>query len=50
MAREIGGVGERLSDAAAFDDGDEIEEGIAGHVRKMGAARAARQPSFCVRS
>ena len=36
MAREIGGIGERARDGAAFDDGDEIEQGICGHVRKMG--------------
>ena len=28
MAREVGGVRQRTGDAAAFDDGDEIEQGI----------------------
>ena len=32
MSGEVGGVGERLADAAPFDDGNEVEQGVAGHA------------------
>ena len=39
VAREVGGVGERLGNGAAFDDGDEIEQGIACHPMDIGTER-----------
>jgi hypothetical protein len=39
VAREIGRVGERLGNGAAFDDGDQIEQGIACHGWEIGTER-----------
>ena len=36
MPREIGGIGERLGNRAAFDDGDEIEQGKGCHAAQHG--------------
>jgi threonine/homoserine/homoserine lactone efflux protein len=36
MDREIGGIGKRGSDCAAFEDGNEIKQGISGHTRLHG--------------
>ena len=39
---EIGGIGQRLRDGAAFGDGDEVEKGVTGHVVEVGTAAAGR--------
>jgi hypothetical protein len=36
MGGEIGRIGQRLCDVAAFDDGHEVKKRIAGHARYMG--------------
>lgn len=38
MGGQIGSIGQRLRDAAALNDGDEIEEGEFCNSRKMASA------------
>ena len=40
MAGEVGGIAERLSGVAAFDDGRQVENGQRGHCGQVG--RGAR--------
>lgn len=32
MGSKIGGIGERASDGATFDNGDKVKQGVIGHV------------------
>ncbi|MCY1170616.1 hypothetical protein D9M73_106960 [compost metagenome] len=44
MRCNVGGIGQGLRHTAAFNDGDEIEQGIVGHKRDVGRPARSRHP------